>query len=428
MASLQLIDNVKHWIDGIPDGWTCVQLKYVVSKMNRPVLADDPIVVCTNKGTVELRGDKSPGLISLTGQGYQGVKPGDLLIHGMDTWHGAIAVSKLSGQCTSVVHVCDSDEDKRFLAYYLRALAYRGVYKAFSNGVRQNTSDFRSWEKAGEIPIVLPSRDEQQCIANYLDAKHEEIDRAIEAAERSIEEYEAYRDVIIFMATTKGIACKHELEDSEIDWVGKIPSSWSLCRWKYLLKERIEKNNPVRFNNILSLSAAQGVVPYSERKGGGNKSKADLSEYKIARKGDIVLNSMNVVSGSVALSEYDGCVSPVYYMYYPATEDVNIRYYSWLFKSSRFQRSLFGLGNGIMYKESGNGKLNTVRMRISSQVLGSLKMPFPPIVEQALISDYLDDKCSEIDSIIASKRAIVADLKAFKQTLIYEVVTGKREV
>ena len=153
-----------------------------------------------------------------------------------------------------------------------------------------------------------------------------------------------------------------------------------------------------------------------------------MSEYKIARKGDIVLNSMNVVSGSVALSDYDGCVSPVYYMYYPATREVDIRYYSWLFKSSRFQRSLFGLGNGIMYKESGNGKLNTVRMRISSQVLGSLKLPFPPITEQAKIAEHLDSTCSTIDSLIAIKRSVIEEIKAYKQSLIYEVVTGKREV
>lgn len=217
-------------------------------------------------------------------------------------------------------------------------------------------------------------------------------------------------------------------QDSDLEWLGKVPSSWSFCRWKYLLRERVEKNSPIRFKTILSLSAAQGVVPYSERKGGGNKSKADLSEYKIARKGDIVLNSMNIVSGSVALSDYDGCVSPVYYMYYPAIWGVDIRYYSWLFKSSRFQRSLFGLGNGIMYKESGNGKLNTVRMRIPSQVLGSLKLPFPPITEQEKIAEYLDSTCSTIDSIITNKRAVIEEIKAYKRSLVYEVVTGKREV
>ena len=117
---------------------------------------------------------------------YQGVRKGDLLIHGMDTWHGAIAVSNYNGKCTPVVHVCDSNENKRYIAYYLQALAYKKVYKAISNGVRENTSDFRSWNKAGSINILIPPTEEQNAIANLLDKKCNEIEDMIEGLRMEI--------------------------------------------------------------------------------------------------------------------------------------------------------------------------------------------------------------------------------------------------
>lgn len=321
------------YLGEIPASWCITPAKHVLVKQCREIRPDDEIVICSNKGKVVYRGEKNPGLVSMTEDGYQGVNPGDLLIHGMDTWHGAIAVSEIKGKCTGVVHVCESREDKRYIAYYLQSLAFRNVYKAFSNGVRQNTSDFRSWQKAGEIPLVLPPREEQQVLADYLDAKCKEIDKAIATAESSISEYEAYKKSVIFQTVTKGLDSDAPMKDSGIDWVGSVPAFWGLSRWKYLLCERNEKNDPIVMTDILSLSASQGVVPYSERKGGGNKAKSDLSGYKIARRGDIVLNSMNVVSGSVALSKYDGCVSPVYYMYFAKDSSICIEYYNYLFQS-----------------------------------------------------------------------------------------------
>lgn len=99
------------------------------------------------------------------------------------------------------------------------------------------------------------------------------------------------------------------MKDTKIKWLGEIPDSWQLKKIKYVLQERIEKNNPVRTTYILSLTAKQGVIPYDEKEGGGNKPKEDVSAYRLAYPGDIVMNSMNILSGSVGLSQYFGCVS-----------------------------------------------------------------------------------------------------------------------
>lgn len=163
-----------------------------------------------------------------------------------------------------------------------------------------------------------------------------------------------------------------EMKASGISWLGELPSNWELRKIKYCLQERVEKNNPVRTTEILSLTAKQGVIPYDQKEGGGNKPKEDVSAYRLAYPGDIVMNSMNILSGSVGLSQYFGCVSPVYYMLRPWNAKEDVRYYNYIFQTTMFQRSLFGLGNGILIKESGNGKLNTIRMRIPMDKFGGL--------------------------------------------------------
>ena len=213
------------------------------------------------------------------------------------------------------------------------------------------------------------------------------------------------------------------MKDTKIKWLGEIPDSWQLKKIKYVLQERIEKNNPVRTTYILSLTAKQGVIPYDEKEGGGNKPKEDVSAYRLAYPGDIVMNSMNILSGSVGLSQYFGCVSPVYYMLRPKEKDDDVRYYNYIFQTTLFQRSLFGLGNGILIKESGNGKLNTIRMQIPMDKFGGLYIPIAPKDKQKKISDFLDAKCGEIDILIKNIQEEIDVLEDYKKSVISEGVT-----
>lgn len=211
-----------------------------------------------------------------------------------------------------------------------------------------------------------------------------------------------------------------EMKDSDIEWIGKIPKDWDIKRLKALFGERKEKNDPVKTNFILSLGAAYGVVPYSEKEGGGNKAKEDLTDYRLAYPNDIVMNSMNIISGSVGISKYFGCVSPVYYMLYPRYENIDENFYCYLFQTKAFQRSLLGLGNGILIKESSNGNFNTVRMRIPMEKLGVQLLPFPPLPEQQKISAHLDIECAKIDDVITKTKATIEEYKKLKRSLIME--------
>lgn len=194
-------------------------------------------------------------------------------------------------------------------------------------------------------------------------------------------------------------------------WVKSIPSHWEFFRLKRIFAQRVEKNDPIITENILSLTAKQGVVPYAEKEGsGGNKPKGDMTQYNIARPNDLLVNCMNIVAGSAGVSRYFGAISPVYYALYPRL-DCNVWYYHYLFRLMPFQRSLIGLGKGILMHESESGALNTVRMRISMDYLGNVNLPIPPRDEQDQIVRYLDWQVSKINRLISAKRKQITVLQ-----------------
>lgn len=204
-----------------------------------------------------------------------------------------------------------------------------------------------------------------------------------------------------------------KIKDSGVKWIGEIPEDWMVDRIKNVLKERAEKNYPIKTENILSLTNDRGVIPYSEKGAVGNNAKEDLSGYKLAYPNDIVLNSMNVVIGSVGISKYFGAVSPVYYMLYLRNEKDSINYYNYLFQTQEMQKYLKGFGNGIL----------EIRMRIPMINLNSVKIPIPLSDEQQKIANFLDKKCSQIDRLIKLQERQIEKLKEYKQSIITESVT-----
>lgn len=211
-------------------------------------------------------------------------------------------------------------------------------------------------------------------------------------------------------------------------WVTQIPSHWEMKRLKGVFAMRKERNNPIQTDFILSLTAKQGVVPYAEKEGtGGNKPKDDLTQYNICRENDLLVNCMNVVSGAAGVSKYYGAISPVYYAFYPR-EDENIWYYHYIFRLITFQRSLIGLGKGILMHESDEGVLTSVRMRISMNYLGNIMLPIPPREEQDQIVRYLDWKVSEVNRLLAVKKKQVSAYKELRKAVIDQgILHGFRE-
>ena len=211
---------------------------------------------------------------------------------------------------------------------------------------------------------------------------------------------------------------------SGVEWLGDVPEHWESNRLKKYLIERNEKNTPVKTDNLLSVTMYQGVIPVSEKQGnGGNKPKENLENYKISYPNDIVLNSMNVIVGSVGLNKYTGLISPAYYALYNRNKNNNIKFFSYIFHNPFFQKGLFGLGNGIMYKESEDGKLNTIRLKIPMEKLNQVVLPCPSISEQNQIVAFLDTETARIDNLVAKQEKLIELLEEQRKSIISHAVT-----
>lgn len=191
------------WAEEIPAHWATVRGKYAFRLLQRPVKEDDGVVTCFRDGQVTLRSNRREDGFTMSDKeyGYQGIEPGDLVVHGMDGFAGSIGISDSRGKGTPVLNVLDSDNNKRYLMYYLRNMAYGNVFLSLSTGIRVRSCDL-SWKKLGEIRIVLPPIEEQNAIAEYIDHKLEETQNVIATKLTQIETLKSYKASLIYEYVT----------------------------------------------------------------------------------------------------------------------------------------------------------------------------------------------------------------------------------
>ncbi|NJE40350.1 restriction endonuclease subunit S [Faecalicoccus pleomorphus] len=199
---------------------------------------------------------------------------------------------------------------------------------------------------------------------------------------------------------------------SGYEWLGNIPDDWNLERLSWHMTEIKESNNPIKSTNVLSLTNKLGVVPYEEKGNQGNVAKEDYSQYKLAYPNTIIANSMNVLIGSVGKCNYFGCVSPVYYVFKP-NDGENIDFLNYIFQLQPFQKELRRYANGIL----------EIRLRVSASNILKREVALPSTSQQVKIVNNLNRKCAQIDGLIAIQEQEIEKLKAYKQSLITEVVT-----
>ena len=196
-------DSGIEWIGEIPQDWKVIKGKNVLELLSKPVKETDTVITCFRDGEVTLRSKRREDgfTISLQEIGYQGIDIGDLVVHGMDGFAGAIGISDSRGKGTPVLSVLDSKQNKKYLMYYLRAMAFNGVFIALSTGIRVRSCD-TSWNKLKNLPYPIPTEDEQVEIVAYLDDKCSEIDKLITKKEQLIAELETYKKSLIYEYVT----------------------------------------------------------------------------------------------------------------------------------------------------------------------------------------------------------------------------------
>lgn len=393
------------WIGEIPEHWKVKKGKNLFKKEERPVRDNDEIVTCFRDGEVTLRSNRRiDGFTNAMKEvGYQGVRRGDLVIHNMDAFAGAIGVSDSDGKSTPVYSVCtpknNVEANVYYYAYLLRSYALGGVIQSLAKGIRERSTDFR-YKEFGDLYYQQPPIEEQQSIASYLDQKCGEIDELITLQEEMITKLQSYKQSVITEAVTKGLDKNVPLKDSGIEWIGEIPEHWSVVKIKYLVK--IKSGDSISSNEIMQ----EGI--YEVYGGNGlmgfcNKKNVDGVNIIIGRVGALCGNvrliseSKFITDNALILNCFDNAL------------------YSYMY---------------IMLKAANLNNLNTSNAQplITGSKVLNVSLPIPPLSEQQSIADYLDQKCSEIDELISIKQQKIEKLKDYKKSLIFECVTGKRKV
>ena len=398
----EMKDSGIEWIEAIPAHWDILRGKNVLRLLERPVKPEDDVVTCFRDGEVTLRKNRrEEGFTnSLKEIGYQGIEPGDLIVHGMDGFAGAIGISDSRGKASPVLNVMDSNQNKRYLMYYLRAMAYKDVFMALSTGIRVRSCDLR-WNKLSVFPFLIPKSHEQSTIAAYLDSQCAKIDEIIAQAKASIEDYKQWKASIIYEAVTKGLDPNVEMKDSGIEWIGRMPAHWTAPALKHLCTMQAGKN---LISEQISTSGRYPVY-------GGNGQRGYYSDYNVngnfllvGRQGALCGN-VHCVSGKFWATEHAVVTTP--------SKITNISYLYYLLIAMDLNQYA---SNSAAQPGLSVGNILTVKTLL------------PPIDEQVRISEFLDNCCPRIDEVITEKQSLIDDLESYKKSLIYEVVTGKRRV
>ena len=430
----EMKDSGVQWLGNVPKEWSVGKVKhefYATKTIVGDKVNDYERLALTLNGVIKRSKDAGDGLQPEKFDRYQILKEHELVFKLIDLANvstSRVGLSPYTGIVSPAYIVLHhrKDMNPRYGEYYFLSMWMNEVFNHIGgDGVRSalNAKDLLN------IPYLKVSSDEQQAIADYLDETCSKIDEIIAEAKVSIDEYKTFKQALIAEITTNGLNKNIDFCETNFAWMGKIPSHWELKPFKYILNERNEKNNPIKSTERLSLSIDKGITLYAEKTTNLDRFKDDFTAYKLAYKGDLVMNSMNMIVGASGVSDYFGCVSPVYYTYFDNEPDhITAKYCEYLFRSRMLMRVLRSLGRGIHHIDRGDDRVNTCRLKVSRDDLRTLVLPVPPLCEQRDIVSFLDKRTTEIDSLISEKESLINDLEAYKKSLIYEVVTGKRRV
>lgn len=424
-------DSGVYYIPQIPSEWNVLKGKILFKQEKRPVNKEDEIVTCFRDGEVTLRKNRRlEGFTnSLKEIGYQGIRKGDLVIHNMDAFAGAIGVSDSDGKGTPVYAVCTpirEDANQFYYCYLLRFLAKTGFIQSLAKGIRERSTDFR-YGDFKELLLPVPSRAEQDAIVRYLDSATSEIDKAIAMQQKMIDLLNERKQIIIQNAVTKGLDENVEMKESGVEFVNEIPHNWSTRRlkfsawirarlgWKGLkASEYVEngypflsafniENDHMKWNNLNFINKYRyDESPEIKLKVGDLLLVKDGAGIGKCARIDELPYGESTANGSLAvITSYDML-------------DYRYLYYFMVSKSFKDHTELLINGMGVPHFTQGEMK--------------KIVMPVPPQAEQQQIVTYLDSEMQRFDSAITNCQRQITLLQERKQIIINEVVTGKVRV
>ena len=294
--------------------------------------------------------------------------------------------------------------------YYVLSI-YPEVFDLYGSGT---TFKEISATTFASIQFPFPHVSIQDRIATFLDSKCSEIDAISADIQKEIETLEQYKRSVITEAVTKGLNPDVEMKDSGIEWVGNVPDHWGVLANKYVMKKRKDICTKWNGENVLSLTMNGVIVRDLDNPVG--KMPTTFDGYQFVYSGNLLmcLFDYDVTPRCVGIVKKAGVTSPAYSRF-ELKENATLEYFYYYYLMIDFTKELLHLAKNL-------------RHSFTEEQLGALKVPLPPLDEQKNIATYLDSKCKEIESVIASKKQQLEVLDSYKKSLIYEYVTGKKEV
>lgn len=309
----------------------------------------------------------------------------------------------------------NDSRNSAYLAYLFQTDAWRSQLRSMVQGIKVFSITQRLFKK---ISLILPPLSEQRKIAAFLDDECGKIDVLRGKVEKQIAALEEYRKSVITEAVTRGIKRGRKMRSSGVEWMSEVPSGWEMIRIGYLYDAVNERGNDQL--PILSVSISSGVsdkqLDDEELDRKVNRSE-DKSTYKHVAVGDLTYNQMRAWQGAFGTVTVEGMVSPAYVVCRPKSE-LNTRFIEYVLRTDAAMREIKRRSTGIV----------DFRLRLYWPEFKTLKIPYPSADEQCEIASYLDRKCATIDSMVAKCREELDRLTEYKKSLIYEYVTGKKEV
>ena len=420
----QMKDSGIEWIGECPEHWEFVRGRYLFKQRNTKgnlknlellspsqkfgVVPQTLLEELTTQTVVKVKEDTNL-------ETFKTIHVGDFCIS-LRSFQGGFEYSKYEGVVSSAYQV-----------FYPIVPIYDGYYKflfkdkSFIEKMNSYTISFRdgkniAFEDFGNTYIPYPPIDEQRAIAEFLDKKCEEVDGLIADIQTQIDTLEQYKRSTITEAVTKGLNPTAQMKDSNIQWVGTIPAHWVQHPLYYYFIEHKHKNFLGEENNLLSLS--YGKIIRKDINTDEGLLPDNFNSYNIIEKNDIVLRLTDLQNDKRSLrtgiASERGIITSAY-LTLRSIKTISAQYFYYLLHAYDLMKVLYNMGSGV-------------RQGLNYEELSKMMLIEPPIDEQEAIAEYLDKKCAEIDACIEEKKQQISVLETYKKSIIFEYVTGKKEV
>ena len=404
------------WIGEVPEGWGVNKIKYHLTRNEIKNKPDKQVLsVYRDYGVIPKDSrDDNHNVTSEDTSKYKYVQKGDLVINKMKAWQGSLGVSEYEGIVSPAYYIYkfhDNCFEGKFFHYLIRG-CYKDEFRRISGGIREGQWDL-SAEKFENTMIIIPPVQEQHHIADFLDSKCSEIDTLIENLRARMESAKEYKKAVITEAVTKGLDKDAKMKDSGVEWIGEIPEGWKVVRFKHIASI---KSNLVQPDKYMKYPQ---IAPDNIEKDTGRllshqtvEESGIISGNHLFYHGQILYSKIRPNLNKLTIAPFDGLCSADMY---PIETKLPTIFMVYSMLSTYFVSQV-----SLIIQDR-------VKMpKINQEELGEIKVVVPSQQEMLTIADYLDSKCSEIDTLLQNYDEQITVLEEYKKSLIYEYVTGKK--